>query len=265
MNQRPRTLYKYRSLAGQLRDWVRDSILRCEHYFPSADSFNDPFDCRPNFTLDGSEDELLRYVERVYARALPDLTPEQCALEARAHLSDPARDPRSEANQLVFYALYHEAATRQVGVFCVSERPDEPLMWGHYADCHRGVCLGFSATEAPFSLAEPVRYTTDRPTVNPLKHSNEEMLDHAMFTKAQGWAYEKEWRILSYERGPGPRTVSAKCLTDVILGAQISPEDAREVAGWVRDAGTNIKLHRAQLSRIKYEVSIPTLQCGNED
>ncbi|HCT5134153.1 TPA: DUF2971 domain-containing protein, partial [Aeromonas hydrophila] len=38
--------------------------------------------------------------------------------------------------------------TRQMlksnGIFSVSETPRNPLMWAHYAEEHRGICIGYS-------------------------------------------------------------------------------------------------------------------------
>jgi hypothetical protein len=36
--------------------------------------------------------------------------------------------------------MYQETVTSKVGVMCISEVPDDILMWSHYADCHKGVC-----------------------------------------------------------------------------------------------------------------------------
>lgn len=44
------------------------------------------------------------------------------------------------------------------GVCCFSARNNEILMWSHYADSHKGFCLGFKTDSAPFSDALPVNY-----------------------------------------------------------------------------------------------------------
>lgn len=34
------------------------------------------------------------------------------------------------------------------GLICMSNNWTHPLMWGHYADRHKGICLGFDVSEA---------------------------------------------------------------------------------------------------------------------
>jgi hypothetical protein len=89
-----------------------------------------------------------------------------------------------------------------VGVFSLSEVPVSPLMWGHYADSHRGFVVGFD-TDVPFfhcgNLSDapnddrfyPVRYTQSRPS---RRSYRDVTAQDAFFTKSSDWAYEKEWR-----------------------------------------------------------------------
>lgn len=47
------TLYRYRSLREEDRDFAIDIIANHRVYFASPSSFNDPFDCGPAFRLGG--------------------------------------------------------------------------------------------------------------------------------------------------------------------------------------------------------------------
>jgi hypothetical protein len=46
----PSVLYKYRSLAGKDREYVRATILGGTIRLTNPSSFNDPFDCAPAFS-----------------------------------------------------------------------------------------------------------------------------------------------------------------------------------------------------------------------
>ena len=245
---------RYRSLSGQSGEWVRDSIVRSRHFFASPLSFNDPFDCRPNFELRGTRAEFLKYYEGLVARHLPELGRDARRVEARRRVSDPAFDPRLRENMDGFRKMYHRTVTSQVGVMCLSEVHDDILMWAHYADSHRGVCFVFNPTEPFFATAQPVHYREERPRVNPLLHSNDQMLDAAMFTKSNHWSYEREWRVLQYKKGAGVYTVPAIALVQVILGAVITAENEAKVRQWVSEASTTISVVAASLSPTKYKV-----------
>ena len=247
---------RYRTLAGQGVDWVRDSILLSKHHFASPLSFNDPFDCRPNFTLNGTRAQLQKYYEGLVARYMPELGRDARRAEARRRVSDPSFDPRLPKNMVGFRQMYHETVTAHVGVLCLSEIHDDILMWAHYADSHRGVCLVFDPADPFFASAQPVRYQHVRPSVNPLVNTPDEMLDSAMFTKSDHWAYEKEWRILQYKHGAGSYTVPAAALVRVIIGAQVSEAHKEQVRQWVGQAPVSLVLSQATLSSSIFKIEI---------
>ena len=124
----------------------------------------------------------------------------------------------------------------------------------HYADSHRGVCLIFDPSDPLFATAQPVHYREERPRVNPLVHSKDQMLDAAIFTKSNHWSYEREWRIIQYKNGPGVYTVPAISLVQVVLGAEINAENEAKVRHWVAEASTTISIVSARLSPTKFSV-----------
>jgi hypothetical protein len=114
-------------------------------------------------------------------------------------LNDPfellASDQSDQALRIVFQNLkdkIHEGT----GLICFSESWSNPVIWSHYADRHRGVCLGF---EVEPSVAKKVIYSRYR-----LKHtmhtfstdnSNlENVMLECIATKFSHWKYESEWR-----------------------------------------------------------------------
>lgn len=79
-----------------------------------------------------------------------------------------------------------------LGLLCLSRDWRHPLLWGHYAEKHRGMALGFDVPdEGPF---RPVQY---RPTRMPFPEGRElsdDDFDEALLTKFCAWAYESEHR-----------------------------------------------------------------------
>jgi len=51
------------------------------------------------------------------------------------------------------------------GVMCFSSTWKNPVMWSHYADQHRGICLGF---EVPDVYRKKIKYVARR---QPFRHS----------------------------------------------------------------------------------------------
>ena len=84
----------------------------------------------------------------------------------------------------------------QQGFISFSERWDVPTMWAHYADNHRGVCLGF---DIPEEKATKIEYVADLIAMDSRVLSDSEynrrMTDIAQRTKSAHWEYEAEWRV----------------------------------------------------------------------
>jgi hypothetical protein len=77
---------------------------------------------------------------------------------------------------------------RMFGLVCFSKSWRDPVIWGHYSDKHKGICLGF---EVPERLCRRVQYKKRR-----LRFPKDMVLGRQsmLFTKYVNWAYEKEWR-----------------------------------------------------------------------
>lgn len=104
-------------------------------------------------------------------------------------------------------------------VSCFSERNDSILMWSHYADSHRGVCIEF---ETPVDECfKKVKYQEERPVLkiynilldiilNDLENKNDDCFQYknyfsnflvSFYTKSIDWSYEKEIRYVNYIDG----------------------------------------------------------------
>jgi hypothetical protein len=97
-----------------------------------------------------------------------------------------------------------EKLGRDNGLICFSASWGNPVIWAHYSDRHRGLCLGFEVPEITGDrdrdIAKRVRYTS-RPLKFPaefLSFSTARKFKYANripFTKFKDWSYEKEIRI----------------------------------------------------------------------
>ncbi len=79
---------------------------------------------------------------------------------------------------------------RNRGILCFSADWRDPVIWAHYSDKHRGLCLGF---EIPDEKCSRVRYVVSRlPFPARLALADAEKL-HS--TKYINWKYEQEIRV----------------------------------------------------------------------
>jgi hypothetical protein len=177
---------------------------------------------------------------------------------ALARLSDDKYDPIN-FSKAVSQNLQEDI--NNSGILSLSATCLNNLLWSHYADGHKGLCLKFTATNNTpfFGLAQPIQYRRNYPMVNMLKHSPEAQVRDFLLTKSVDWRYEQEWRILSTHldnSGPGCREFPGELLTEVIFGALVEKEDKDEVLGWLSLRKTPVKVSQAKLGVGSYSLNI---------
>jgi hypothetical protein len=82
------------------------------------------------------------------------------------------------------------------GMVCFSSCWQEPIMWGHYADCNKGIVLGFEVISNKYIIKE-VQYPSEREKISldPQTVTPSEYINAVGFIKYKGWSYEKEHRF----------------------------------------------------------------------
>lgn len=78
---------------------------------------------------------------------------------------------------------------KTTGLLCFSKKWRNPLLWGHYADKHKGICLGFDVPD--LHLAE-VTYVNQRLAAPGA--IDEPFMKQLLLTKYKHWVYEEEYR-----------------------------------------------------------------------
>ena len=76
-----------------------------------------------------------------------------------------------------------------------------------------------------FGAAEPVCYSPEYPVVEFFNTSIDKQVQLTFLTKHDGWAYEREWRIIDTKRGAGFRPYPAKLFKGVIFGLRMPKSD----------------------------------------
>lgn len=157
----------------RLRALVRDKRIYCSN--PA--NFNDPWDCKPHFNADVLKDSVERQNHAQWALNLCQRkTPMPSEVQERmrqAFLNDP------DATATVITQISEELAisiAEQYRVYCLAPDPKNLLMWSHYADSHRGICLEFSLRNKIFCSALKCEYASTFPTMKLHDDSDESAL-----------------------------------------------------------------------------------------
>ncbi len=254
----PTKLYKYRSLADDMQwQYARNIIVDNEFYFCRPTEFNDPFECRPMFRVEGTVDEIALYFYKLLSRNRPELDEQSRRSMAATKASQMAADPPGQLQ--AFIERFHETQINNYGVLSLSADPENILMWAHYANNHRGICLEFSTDKALDNLcyAEPVTYQDEFPTINVLTAGDDppQMMRTMLITKSKLWKYEQEWRLVDLD-GHGPKQFNPGTLTGIIVGAKCSEESLGRLVTMANGRSPKPAFYSAALSNNAFKVVI---------
>jgi hypothetical protein len=244
----PERLYKYRAFSNlSLEALIADQL-----FFADPSTFNDPLDTRPSLDADIDADALpavlMQLVEqRVSAemsaaaktinysgpKTLSHIAAhsrrraEQMIEEVRYHATNPEYEVGDPARFLFGQYVEDELLRRyDKGIVSLAERANCPLMWSHYGDQHKGVCIGYSVPDRATGNLHKISYGGSRliaaSAVAAMLDGDDDArrkVDDAVLTKkAIDWRYEREWRLIG-PRGPPPSPLE---LEEVVFGMRCS-------------------------------------------
>jgi hypothetical protein len=246
-------LYKYRSMQStKLVERLENLFINNEIYLSSPTSFNDPFECRPNITIHKGNLKRRQYIKKMIQDNFPFATKK----EKESHI----KKAMIMINNKEYQKDLYEQFIRTIGIYSLTAKNDDLLMWSHYSDGHRGICIEFDAAKgiSLFGQALEVHYAEEYPIVNTMDFGNPEEFRKALLTKSNHWEYEREWRILktAHNGGPGIRNFQADLLTGVILGTLISHEHKDMILDWISKYPTRINVYQAKINETKYKLDI---------
>ncbi|MDH5444866.1 MAG: DUF2971 domain-containing protein [Gammaproteobacteria bacterium] len=273
----PDTFYYYTSLNSvDRKQWFKDILINHKVYFRKRTELNDPLELRPSIIFEGSDKELKHFFRKKIQQYSPiKFSPAKRLIEEKKFIQ------KYRSSPLLVEEILHELLDK-IGIFSFSETPNVPLLWAHYADGYRGAIIEFGSNYGLFEIAQKVQYTNTPPVINRLKDSPSVILDKCMFTKAEHWSYEKEWRVIARwndiprteqfinqhkpsslvqefirsQNGPGCYNIPSESIKGLILGPQIASETEEWIKTLVRESTLPITLTKATLNKTG-EIQIP--------
>jgi hypothetical protein len=96
------------------------------------------------------------------------------------------------------YEKLKQGLADYMGFLCFSKSWSNPVQWSHYAEQHRGLCLGFDVP--PTADLKKVRYVRRRlkPNLDAMESDGpaaEAHIKDVIATKFSHWRYEQEYRL----------------------------------------------------------------------
>ncbi|CAM3267053.1 DUF2971 domain-containing protein [Pseudomonas fragariae (ex Marin et al. 2024)] len=288
MGKAPASLYKYLSFS----DRMVEQLYHGKVFYADPGTFNDPLDCRPVVIAGNQSIErlklllklmVIRRVEKESSAALKRLklkgqrldlhrarlgeTEVQDAIRGIEYMAtDPEITDQAGYYQRELLTLIQSEVkdTLATGVLCLSANATSPLMWSHYGQQHRGVCIEYDTSDLKSTRIHKVVYGQSREILADAilrwlqdgdVQSQLEVERASLLTKSGEWRYEKEWRLLApigLDRSPFPVksvTFGMNCPSAIfestmsMLGGEKST-----IKFWkITEPTSNFKLKRARI------------------
>ncbi len=223
--QYPQYVYKYR-ISDTTRSPHFDSIITTNKLmFSSPKAFNDPFDCQLQPITFLSVTEVTQFINRVLPNAPANIK--------KNLVTNAINNPLAFANILESAIQFDDK-----GVLCLSQEPDNILLWSHYADNHYGVCLKFDILEDIdfFSIPLTVIYDQSYPVYNHMTQPND-IVTKMIKTKFEPWKYEKEISI--FKQAKGLYEFKKTALKEIIFGCNTTQPEIDRIKNLTTSNGYN--------------------------
>lgn len=243
----PKTVYKYRNWSDlNHRKMFQDIAL----WVPDSFDFNDPFDCNIPIAY-----ELLLTDEVLGEAFVRKLVGHKGEEEVQKRLKEAKhRDPN-------FIAKYkedvHNSNRKVHGVFSVTPINNNILMWSHYANSHKGFCVGFDSVKLFEHLGGggPVSYLKEFPIISPVEDRDKQYGCQVM-TKSIHWGYEVEYRLTTFQKTNQNIDIPKEAITEVVFGAKMLPEHKKEIKILLTEKLPHVKCFSVVPEKSKFELTI---------
>ena len=186
-------------------------LINRELWFANPDALNDPFECQMIFP------DFLDSIWRHY------------------HIEDTEKNKIEKQLQIQL---------KNVGICSLSRTRRNQLMWSHYAEDHKGFCIGFNennlkTSSSRFSLMDVeyqsklpyegiidrIKYFNSIPGANNTKSIVGDILSSILGIKFTNWKYEKEVRLV--RPNFGTINFDASAVNSIAFGLRMSDKDKK--------------------------------------
>jgi hypothetical protein len=251
----PEMLYKYKPLNVYTLETIMNGII----YLPAMSELNDPFEGSIPHVFD--KEELTP--ENIFLRML-GLAREEYPYLDETKLHQYVYDNQQKG--LLFDETHiaqqdkkmSEILERTIGIYSLTTERNNFLMWSHYANSHKGICIGFDTmvlTDYVTKFLGKVTYQKDLPKYRLFEVFNESFR-RVYLTKSRIWQYEQEYRLVKMFGVQQMVKIPLDGIVEVILGCNVPQEEKELVQSIISMNNPNCELYEARLSKTKFALDV---------
>jgi hypothetical protein len=231
-----KSLFKYYPIAkNQISALAQGKV-----WYSKPAGFNDPFDTR--FYVNGN---LRKYVQVPNTANINDIFDENMSGAIVTKKVSLEGDLQTFSREI-----------EDLGILSLAESNKNLLMWSHYANDHKGMCLEFERKDdnllSDDKQVQRIHYSENHPTLSAKALSASATVEASkrriLYTKSSHWKYEEEWRHIvdfgdTLYTWPGP-------LKSIYFGCKTDEKDIHLIKTIVNDP--NVNYSQADLNASKF-------------
>jgi len=271
--------YKYQPI----NQYLFSNLINSQIYFSQADKFNDPYDSVLSFAHQGTYNEWVKFFEGVSIQERGFVDPEKMK-----HLLSSLHKHSPESELLIStipgFQQEETGHSDMLLVASFSKVRDNILMWSHYGNLHKGICLGYEAVRSngfdhlrffPESFPsqkhdlmkkvdwllrlQEVEYNSDYPEpLNRLKPPTNDVIKRFALRKHNNWEYEDESRIVITKDFVTSQLMRLNFtqLREVIFGVQVDQQMKETIRKIIEEhylkKGAQVRIYQAKMDKHRY-------------
>ncbi len=228
-------MFKYYNLQA---DNIIDKLVGEQATIKLASAFNlnDPYELKFNLDLNPKAQE---HEEKFY-EANPGKT------------ADDFQAWQKHAIEYEGYTWYIEQQQRHnisqsIALCSFTEDNTNNLMWSHYANNHRGICIEYKPelfeylkTLMGYLAFWKVKYSNEPPVINSLEDLNSKA-QKIIFNKQSDWKYEKEHRVVFLSKKDEEYiSIDRSYINSVYIGSRADCQVRKNISSLCDDFGINV-------------------------
>ena len=232
-------VYKYQ----KIDEWFYKNLTNMEIFCNLPENFNDPFDCSIDI-MNKSTGSILKKRNRDFI----GLTKDAIIIDK------------------VIKKAMNEIKKKSY-VSCFTTTNNDELMWAHYSNSHKGVCIEYELNEKEI---EKVSYSEEYPVfserwINGVLNINignreifneefhlnyfQEFKEKFYLVKSKAWEYEEEWRII---QAKSIKKIDKSQIKSIYFGLNTSEEDIKIVIKLLDDLEIKIPIYKMEKVNEKF-------------
>ena len=208
-------------------------------YFSNPLDFNDPLDLSPRVIPQKNDEQNVNFSVTAW---LPDGSSGSTNVGELPGLAD-------SLSGIFAHLIPDEKGTHRV--MCLSENYENALMWAHYANRHRGICVEVDWQKFLFPFPPQKVSYNGVISLSEMGHAARKFSFQVpqLCVKTTEWSYEAEWRFFKRVRCQEDQCFvkATGAVKSIILGAKVSRQDQEAIIDVVCQLAPQVEIWQAHL------------------